>query len=116
MSEFTTIQSKFNPEVKVSYLIIQELKSEIYYLFSGDDKINKTDSKEVELDEKQIETGLNFQRKSAISKANARLKIISLFFQSSISEIENLGYDEVEELWKQIETAKPELISFLKLS
>ena len=109
-SEFYAIQQTFNPKAKVPYKVIMEAKQAIL-----PEKGENSEKADVEITDAMMKYGKEIQKESNQAKSDFVLKCIGIFYQTSKEVLDNLDYEEVQELWQQILKARPAIADFLGL-
>jgi len=108
-----TYQSRFNPDAKVPHAVVRKEYSVIKQFA---DTAKSSETSNTELKPEIMKLGLEIQDRIQEAKDNLKLKLIGIFYSLSNEERDNLDIEVFEEMYQQIESARPSLIRFLALS
>lgn len=108
--EFYAIQAKFNPKAKVPWKLVMNAKNQIL-----EETGEKSEKAEGTFSPEMLEIATKLKLKSDEAKQDLQIKVIGLFYNCSLAEVENLDFSEIDELWEKIAEVRSDLIDFLKL-
>jgi hypothetical protein len=112
---FEKLKSQYNPNSKISFQELQDLKLLVFQFVDKDEKT--IDTSNLKIDKATLDFGLEIQKNQIKAKDELEKFLVKKFYSASDSDLNSLeDYSEYYELVEQVLKDNKKLIAFLKVN